>query len=93
MKTVIFLKKNSGLPEVIFPFFANKSFRYIFETLPIATRLSPEPIDFIFTETFGKGPKLGLCCRKVEKVGNIDNFVLKFEEFYFPFFTRFHFEV
>ena len=41
-------------------------------TLPVATRFNREPIGFLIWEIFGKGPTLGLCCRKTRKIGNFD---------------------
>ena len=50
------------------------------ETLPKATRFTPEPMEFLFEETFGNDPKLGVAWRKVRTFGVFDTFVVKFRK-------------
>ena len=57
-----------------------------------ATLLNPEPMDFLITGKFGNGPKLGLCCRELGKLGVYDNFVFKIEDLHPNFFPKVRFE-
>ena len=73
-------KKIERCPVKFFRSCAYKLVRYLFETLPVATRFIPGPMGFLTDVNLRKCPKTELCGQETRKFGNFGTFVVKFEE-------------
>ena len=62
--------------------------RYLFGTLPVATRSQREHKGFIIEINFGERSKFGLIYQKMRKLGVFDTFVVTFEQIHLTFFRN-----
>ena len=79
------MRSKFTLSSKVFDSFANKLVWYLFKTLPLATRLNPEPMVFLIEVNFRKRSKIGTNMSKINKVRKLWHLCCNLDDFHTTF--------